>query len=75
VKAEAGDITQIVENRWAWLPDRWSAEATLVLTFMCLDLRTSTLIAAGSVARSAVASGEVTKGTVVRVKEAGGRRS
>ena len=52
VRSGKGDVTMTTSNRALWLADRFSTDGTQSMSYLCLDVDTDTVLAAGVVART-----------------------
>ena len=52
VRSGKGDVTMTTSSRALWLADRFSADGTQSMSYLCLDVDTDTVLAAGVVARA-----------------------
>ncbi|WP_020144410.1 hypothetical protein [Terracoccus sp. 273MFTsu3.1] len=59
VRAGKGDVTMTTSNRALWLADRFSTDGTQSLSYLCLDVSSNTVLAAGVVARTGVVGGKL----------------
>ncbi|WP_256796078.1 hypothetical protein [Terrabacter sp. Ter38] len=59
VRSGKGDVTMTTSNRALWLADRFSTDGTQSLSYLCLDVSTNTVLAAGVAARTGVVGGKL----------------